>query len=779
MLKMMKLEEEEIQVRHNTLPAEESKIDFVKSEVNTVKSEVVKSEVVVPSAAVRNEDVTELIKESFQQAQSIEEHSNEVKLESQKSSQASIAGSVKSVKTLGSEPSSNQLELQLSSKQIQKIPSGMEVKSIINSDRFKKQRRSSVISDSFKLQQIDHKVDGHEQDIKSIFDVLDQVSVTATSADVQSNKLNKTANVLTENVRSHSDKITDINTSLSKVVEEIRLIDDRVTDAGLPWDLLTSVLRFFHDRTDTDRDLITKYSTDEKISEFVSAVDTTHMKFVLLDDLEEKNEKKFNSFANDTDERFASLDKNQKGIRDFIKNLQPILTSIAPAESAEAIANLTKLALTESMRQLIPSRVDLHDQKTRKSGAGGMICDEELEKKVTDILTPMLNEKDAAISETNEKLAQMEGLIYDIRRDVGMLTDKLAEIIENGESQIGENETEAEVEMKSVIEDLESKFNQMEYDLKRLLRSDTTETQLSKINEMFEEFKINTITKDEFVAGIGDKADKEEIANIIQREEYDSGVCSLNNSLNILSQKIKEHALIENRINLLVTETERKISRDELSIIKSEIKTEFGTLKNLMNMKEENDRKRKQKWAAIGTPVNCISCKDTSYQKKIPYSHDDNDSSGVYAALELKEGMMVKPSMGPYRSYELDTLRKLSRKGRPISKAIHNKEIHRRRLDLEEQAKTRRIRQKIERSCGGSHTVHSFPTFDDFTVTSGTDSTACTNTPKHSSQGSRSTGATSRKYPASKTKQTASADELAIEEILLYSNNGTVYRGAK
>merc|ERR1719402_2037699 len=119
MLKMMKLEEEEIQVRHNTLPAEESKIDFVKSEVNTVKSEVVKSEVVVPSAAVRNEDVTELIKESFQQAQSIEEHSNEVKLESQKSSQASIAGSVK---TLGSEPSSNQLELQLSSKQIQKIP---------------------------------------------------------------------------------------------------------------------------------------------------------------------------------------------------------------------------------------------------------------------------------------------------------------------------------------------------------------------------------------------------------------------------------------------------------------------------------------------------------------------------------------------------------------------------------------------------------------------------------------------------------------------------------
>ena len=32
---------------------------------------------------------------------------------------------------------------------------------------------------------------------------------------------------------------------------------------------------------------------------------------------------------------------------------------------------------------------------------------------------------------------------------------------------------------------------------------------------MFEEFKMNTITKNDFVAGLGDKADKEEIANIV------------------------------------------------------------------------------------------------------------------------------------------------------------------------------------------------------------------------------------------------------------------------
>ena len=99
---------------------------------------------------------------------------------------------------------------------------------------------------------------------------------------------------------------------------------------------------------------------------------------------------------------------------------------------------------------------------------------------------------------------------------LGLLTDQVALMVERAESQIGgEIESESDVEMKAIIEDLESKFTRMESDLKVLLRSDTTEAQLKKINEMFEEFKTNTITKDEFVAGIEDKADKEEIANIV------------------------------------------------------------------------------------------------------------------------------------------------------------------------------------------------------------------------------------------------------------------------
>ena len=169
-------------------------------------------------------------------------------------------------------------------------------------------------------------------------------------------------------------------------------------------------------------------------------------------------------------------------------------------------------ALTESQRDLIPSRLDV--EPTRK-GRGGGICDDELEKKVTDIITPMLDNQEKDISEVKDKMGEMEGIMYDIKRDLGLLTDQIAGIIEREESRVGGEETEMEIEMKAIIEDLESKFTRMESDLMRLLKDETTVSQLSKISEMFEEFKLNTITKSEFIAGIGDKADKEEIANIV------------------------------------------------------------------------------------------------------------------------------------------------------------------------------------------------------------------------------------------------------------------------
>ena len=141
-----------------------------------------------------------------------------------------------------------------------------------------------------------------------------------------------------------------------------------------------------------------------------------------------------------------------------------------------------------------------------------------------------------------------------------------------------------------------------------------------------------------------------------------------------------------------------------------------------------------------------------------------------------------KTTIGPYRSYELDTLRKLSKKGQPISHAINNKEVHRRRVNLEEEAKSRRMRMKVKRSAGGSHTKQQYQPNDDFNIFSADfGSSACTTTPKHSSQDlSRAQNQTkSRKVPPSVTKQAASVDQLAIEEVLLYSTNGTVYRGAK
>ena len=119
------------------------------------------------------------------------------------------------------------------------------------------------------------------------------------------------------------------------------------------------------------------------------------------------------------------------------------------------------------------------------------------------------------------------------------------------EGQVQGNAEEVEAERNAIMENLENKFINMESDLKRLLNSgpaskyffwnqnfreiavfdelsfsslikDKTEEQFAKINAMFEEFKLNTITKAEFLSGIEDKADKDEIANIVSPSAFSS-----------------------------------------------------------------------------------------------------------------------------------------------------------------------------------------------------------------------------------------------------------------
>ena len=118
------------------------------------------------------------------------------------------------------------------------------------------------------------------------------------------------------------------------------------------------------------------------------------------------------------------MDKNQKGIRDFIKNLRPILTNLSPSGSAEEIGRITNLALPESIRSL-PSNTTLASGKSNGStGSGGSggginVTEEEFGKKVTDFITPILEAKDKALDEANDKIGQLEGLLYDVRRDLG------------------------------------------------------------------------------------------------------------------------------------------------------------------------------------------------------------------------------------------------------------------------------------------------------------------------------------------------------------------------
>ena len=75
------------------------------------------------------------------------------------------------------------------------------------------------------------------------------------------------------------------------------------------------------------------------------------------------------------------------------------------------------------MRSLVPSKINLTSPGSSDGSRGGInVSDEEFEKKVTDILTPILEAKDKALEEANDKIGQMEGLLYDVRRDLGPVT---------------------------------------------------------------------------------------------------------------------------------------------------------------------------------------------------------------------------------------------------------------------------------------------------------------------------------------------------------------------
>ena len=90
-------------------------------------------------------------------------------------------------------------------------------------------------------------------------------------------------------------------------------VDGRVKEAvenGLPWDLLTAAMRYVHDRSYEEREVISHSARDSKISDFVTAIDETQMKFVSKDDLEnrldsleEQNDKKHTESSAETKEK--------------------------------------------------------------------------------------------------------------------------------------------------------------------------------------------------------------------------------------------------------------------------------------------------------------------------------------------------------------------------------------------------------------------------------------------------------------------------------------------
>lgn len=664
-----------------------------------------------------------------------------------------------------------------------------KVKAIAKLNKLKKS--PSVITDSFKFQQAEHRIEGHDQDIKSILSLLDKLSATVKVNEMMMDQVSAKNNAVSGKLGGGLEQISELETNLEKTNNDLLVTGElaqKAYEREVPWDILTIAMKFFHDRTEKERSIV--YDQHEGVEAFVATVDSTHLKFVQqadlktqMEDLEYRSDTKMDLINHDTQKQIEELNNEQDEVRQFINKLQPILAAIAPADTLDDLNNLA--ALIDSVpsqtnhgpnqTKAPPSHVNLRKQSIQRRASGSSLLHEkDIEKKVREVMDEMLGEQASAISDVNEKLVQMEGLIYDLRRDFGLVTDQVDGITETLEGQVQGKSEEADAERKAIMEDLENKFMNMESDLKRLLNSDKTEDQFAKINAMFEEFRMNTITKDEFLTGIEDKADRGDIANIIQREEFDEGVTCLNESLNSLAEKLKKHMQIEKRINSLATETERKISREELVHIQKDIESEFGTLKKLMDIKDKADKKRKAKWAAIGIPVNCISCKDKSYQNKYPFMANGEssatDSTAVHAALELKEALPSNISVGPYKSYELNTLRTLSRQGQNITKAIRNNEIHRHRVSLEQ---LKSMGPRISSSHGRRSRPNSGTGQRSSAPVTPADKTQLRQSESSIWQGR--TSKANKKLNETEKK----TDEKMLEEVILFSDNGTIYRGAQ
>ena len=69
-------------------------------------------------------------------------------------------------------------------------------------------------------------------DIKSIFDVLDQVSVTATAADVRTNELIDAQNNLTKGLQDQGDRFDNFESQMSILTEELRNFEGQAGDGG-------------------------------------------------------------------------------------------------------------------------------------------------------------------------------------------------------------------------------------------------------------------------------------------------------------------------------------------------------------------------------------------------------------------------------------------------------------------------------------------------------------------------------------------------------------------
>ena len=138
-----------------------------------------------------------------------------------------------------------------------------------------------------------------------------------------------------------------------------------------------------------------------------------------------------------------------------------------------------------------------------------IISHPNISENILEILNPILEDyQQAATTTTNKLNGKMAGMDRTLSDFESQLASMRMLLDQQGKMGGGED-------IQLSLDNLEDRFIQIETELKEALDGNRSQLDIEAIQLMIQEFKTHSVTKEEFESGMGDKADKSSIQDIV------------------------------------------------------------------------------------------------------------------------------------------------------------------------------------------------------------------------------------------------------------------------